>query len=175
MIPIIQLKRKKRLVIVLLFATMLASSFTSCAGNNTNDTSSDQSQQELKTNKMKTILIIGMNPRTIDFTNPELPKGLTAEMIEQGTKATLEKLNTMGYEAEAFLIDSGTTDLSSLAKQLKDKHYSGVVVGNGIRSQTSNFILFEQIINVVHADAPESRIIFNTLPTNTDEAVKRWL
>ena len=124
---------------------------------------------------MKTTLIIGMNPRTIDFTNPELPKGLTVEMVEQGTKSTLEKLNAMGYEAEAFLIDTGTTDLSHLAKQLKDKNYGGVVIGNGIRSQTSNFILFEQIINVVHTNAPESIIIFNTLPTNTDEAVKRWL
>jgi len=35
--------------------------------------------------------------------------------------------------------------------------------------------LFEQIINVVHTNAPKSIIIFNTLPTNTDEAVKRWL
>lgn len=124
---------------------------------------------------MKTILIIGMNPHTIDFTNPELPKGLTAEMVEQGTNATLKKLNTMGYEAETFLIDTGATDLSALAKQLKDKNYSGIVIGNGIRSQDSNFILFEQIINVVHKSAPKSVIIFNTLPTNTGEAVKRWL
>ena len=124
---------------------------------------------------MKTILIIGINPRTIDFTNPELPKGLTAEMVEQGTNATLEKLNAMGYKAEIFLIDTGTTDSNHLAEQLKEKNYSGVVIGNGIRSQTANFILFEQIINVVHANAPKSAIIFNTLPTNTDEAVKRWL
>lgn len=124
---------------------------------------------------MKKVLIIGMNPHTIDFTNPELPKGLNAEVIEQGTKATLEKLNTMGYEAEAFLIDTGTTNLDNLAKQLKEKNYAGVVIGNGIRSQTSNFILFEQIVNVVHTNAPGSKIIFNTLPTNTDEAVKRWL
>jgi hypothetical protein len=124
---------------------------------------------------MKTVLIIGINPATIDFTNPELPKGLTKEMVEQGTKATLEKLNSMGYQAEAFLIDTGTTDLSSLANQLKNKNYSGVVIGNGIRGQVSNFILFEKIVNVVHENAPASKIIFNTLPTNTDEAVKRWL
>lgn len=126
-------------------------------------------------NNMKTILIIGMDPHTIDYTNPELPKGLTAEAVEKGTNATLEKLNAMGYKAEAFLINAGTADLSSLAKQLQDKQYSGIVIGNGIRSLTSNFILFEQIINLVHANAPASKIIFNTLPTNTDEAVKRWL
>lgn len=124
---------------------------------------------------MNTLLIIGINPRTIDFTNPELPRGLSREMIEQGTNATLEKLTAMGYEAELFLIDTGATDLSNLAKQLKEKNYGGIVIGNGIRSQTSNFLLFEQVINVVHANAVKSKIIFNTLPTNTDEAVKRWL
>lgn len=124
---------------------------------------------------MKTLLIIGITPHTIDFTNPELPAGLTEEMVARGTKATLEKLTGLGYEAEAFLIDTGTTNFSNLAKQLRDNNYSGVVIGNGIRSQTSNFILFEQIVNVVHANAPASKIIFNTLPTNTDEAVKRWL
>ena len=66
----------------------------------------------------------------------------------------------MGYEAEAFLIDTGTTDFSHLAKQLQDKNYAGVVIGNGIRSQTSNFILFEQIINIVHANAPRSNNYF---------------
>lgn len=150
-------------------------SLISCANRKNSNISTTQAQQELKTNKMKTILIIGINPGTIDFTNPELPKGLTKEMVEQGTKATLDKLISMGYEAEAFLIDTGSTDLSNLANQLKNKNYSGVVIGNGIRGQASNFILFEQVVNVVHENAPKSKIIFNTLPTNTDEAVKRWL
>ncbi len=78
------------------------------------------------------------------------------------------------YDAEIFLVDAGVTDLSGLAKHPGDKTYDGVVIGNGIRGQSSNFILFEQIINVMHTNAPKSRIIFNTLPANTDEAVKRW-
>ena len=124
---------------------------------------------------MKKVLIIGINPDTIDFTNPELPKGLTKQIVEQGTKATLEKLISIGFDAGIFLVDTGETNLSKLAKQLNENRYDGIVIGNGIRSQASNFILFEQIINVVHANAPASKIIFNTLPTNTDEAVKRWL
>lgn len=124
---------------------------------------------------MKKILIIGMNPNTIDFTNPELPKGLTIDVIEKGTKATLEKLISTGYNAELFLVETNATDLSNLAKQLKENNYDGVVVGNGIRGIKANFILFEQIINVVHSNAPKSKIIFNSLPTDTDEAIKRWL
>ena len=169
-----KVKRKGRLAKVLLSA-MIASSFASYGSSNINDISANQNQQELKTNKMKTVLIIGINPHTIDFTNPELPKGLNATIIEQGLKATLEKLNGLGYKAEMFLLDTGATDLATLAQQLKEKRYSGVVVGNGIRGQSANFILFEQIINVVHTNAPGAKIIFNTLPTDTDEAVKRWL
>jgi len=106
---------------------------------------------------------------------PELAKGVIKQMVEQGKKAILEKLISIGFDAGIFVTDTGDTDLSKLAKQLNENRYDGIVIGNGIRSQASNFILFEQIINVVHANAPASKIIFNSLPTNTDEAVKRWL
>lgn len=175
MIPIRPARRKAKPARILLLSSALAATFIACAGGKSGNASHKQHQQESATKKMKTILIIGMNPHTIDFTNPELPKGLTAAMVEQGIKATLEKLNNMGYHTEVFLIDTGATDLSSLAKQLENKRYSGIVVGNGIRGQAVNFLLFEQIINVVHTHAPGAKIIFNTLPTDTDEAVKRWL
>jgi hypothetical protein len=35
--------------------------------------------------------------------------------------------------------------------------------------------LFETIINLVHALAPEARICFNTTPADTAEAVQRWI
>ncbi|HEY5825354.1 MAG TPA: hypothetical protein VIT44_13360 [Cyclobacteriaceae bacterium] len=123
---------------------------------------------------MKKILILGIDPRTINFADPELPQGISIEKVEQGTRATLEKLISMGYNTELFLIATGATDLSNLAKQLNEKYYDGIVIGNGIRSLATNFILFEQIINVVHANTTKSKIIFNSLPSNTDEAVKRW-
>jgi len=124
---------------------------------------------------MKQVLIIGMNPKTIDFSNRELPPGLTVEIIEKGTNETIEKVEALGFNAELFLIDTGATDLGNLAAQLGKNNYDGVVVGNGIRTIKSNFFLFEKIINVVHTNAPKSKIIFNTLPTDTDEAIRRWL
>ncbi len=124
---------------------------------------------------MKKVLVIGMAPRTIDFTNPEIPQGLSVEKIEKETEATLEQLRSLGYDAELFLVETGATDLSNLTKQLNNKNYDGVVIGNGIRSIKVNFILFEQLINEVHANAPKAKIIFNSLPTDTLESVKRWL
>jgi hypothetical protein len=124
---------------------------------------------------MKKVLVIGMDPKAIDFTNPEIPQGLTVEKIEKGTDATLEQLRSQGYDVELFLVETGAARLSNLTEQLRDQNYDGVVIGNGIRSIMANFILFEQLVNAVRADAPNAKIIFNTSPTDTDEAVKRWL
>ncbi len=101
---------------VLLFAFIVTALLTYCS-EKTNDISANQQQQN--TNAMKKILIIGMDPHTIDFTNPEIPEGLTVEKIERGAQATLEKLHSLGYSAELFLIETGATDVSNL--ELKRK------------------------------------------------------
>jgi hypothetical protein len=36
-------------------------------------------------------------------------------------------------------------------------------------------LLFERIINLVHQRAPNSRIAFNTTPSDTAEAARRWI
>ena len=124
---------------------------------------------------MKTVLIIGMNPKTIDFTNPELPPNVTLEGIQNGTQLMLQKLQELGYTPELFLIDTGTADLSKLRSHLQSNQYKGILIGNGIRGIKSNFLLFEQVVNVVHQDAPQSRIIFNTHPNDNIESIQRWL
>src|SRR5882757_1469499 len=94
----------KILTRVLLISFMASCSLTSCFVKKANNQFTTQQQKKIKINNMKKVLIIGMDPRTIDFTNPELPKGLTIEAIEQGTKATLEKLISIGYDTDLFLI-----------------------------------------------------------------------
>jgi hypothetical protein len=166
--------KKKAVTLTLLLTAGFGASITAY-GEHLNEATINQCQTELKTKEMKTILIIGIDPHTIDFTEPELPKGLTAEMVEEGTKATVEKPDAIGFKADILLIGKGSTDMQPLEQRLKSKEYSGVLIGNGIRGVASNFILFEQLINAVHEWAPHSRIIFNTLPTDTEEAVNRWL
>jgi hypothetical protein len=36
-------------------------------------------------------------------------------------------------------------------------------------------MLFEKLINVVHAHAPQAKLCFNQLPSDIGEAVKRWV
>src|SRR5262245_59468321 len=42
-------------------------------------------------------------------------------------------------------------------------------------SESKHFLLFEKLINVIHEHAPQAKICFNTLPSDTADAVKRWL
>lgn len=124
---------------------------------------------------MKKVLIVGMNPYTIDFTQPGFAPGLTAEKVEIGLKAEREKLRGLGYESDMHLVDTGVLEQETLATLLKQKQFDGIMIGAGVRLPPSNFTLFEKIINTVHEFAPKSKIIFNTNPMDTAEAISRWV
>lgn len=124
---------------------------------------------------MKTVLIIGMNPKTIDFSNSELPPNVTLEGIQNGTQVTLKELEKLGYKTELFLFDTGTTELRNLSTHLQSNKYQGILIGNGIRGISANFMLFEKIVNVVHQYAQNAKIIFNTNPVDNIESIQRWL
>jgi hypothetical protein len=59
--------------------------------------------------------------------------------------------------------------------QLKQRRFDCILIGAGVRANPSNLMLFEKLINVVHEHAPQAKICFNTLPSDTAAAVKRWL
>jgi hypothetical protein len=50
-----------------------------------------------------------------------------------------------------------------------------VLIGAIVRTIPKNFILFDKLINVVHAHAPQAKLCFNTKPSDTAEAVQRWI
>jgi hypothetical protein len=49
------------------------------------------------------------------------------------------------------------------------------LIGAGLRADHSQLLLFEKIINLVHALVPGARICFNTQPSDSLEAVQRWV
>lgn len=49
-----------------------------------------------------------------------------------------------------------------------------VLIGAGARQDDEHVPLFEKLINVVHACAPAARMAFNTGPTDSDAAMRRW-
>ena len=76
---------------------------------------------------------------------------------------------------QTCLTDFGETAEAVVQGQLKQKRFDCVLIGAGVRTIPSNFMLFEKLINVVHEHAPQARLCFNQLPSDIAEAVKRWL
>jgi hypothetical protein len=123
----------------------------------------------------KTVLVVGLDPTLIDFSDPGYPPGMTAEKVFAGVKSSEETLTGLGYSVQTCMTDFGETAEAVVQGYLKQKQFACVLIGAGIRTNPSNFILFEKLINVVHEHAPQAKLCFNRLPIDIAEAVKRWL
>lgn len=123
----------------------------------------------------KSVLIVGLDPALIDFSQPGYAPGMDAAKVLAGLRSSEEELTQLGYNVQTCLTDFGETAEAVLQATLRQKQFDGVLIGAGVRANPSNFLLFEKMINVVHAHAPQARLCFNTLPSDTAAAVKRWL
>ena len=121
--------------------------------------------------------MIGLDPELIDFTSPDFAAfpGLTAAKVLEGLEAAVEGMKALGYEAQNCLVDFGETALETVTSELQGRHFDFIMIGAGVRTAPSHFILFEKLINVVHEFAPNSKICFNTKPSDTLEALQRWM
>jgi hypothetical protein len=123
----------------------------------------------------KSVLVIGLDPTLIDFSQPGYAPGLDATKVLAGLKASEEELARLGYRVQVCLTDFGETAGAVVQHRLGKERFDCVLIGAGVRANPSNFLLFEKLINVVHEHAPQARICFNTLPSDTAAAVQRWL
>lgn len=123
----------------------------------------------------KNVLVIGLDPSLIDFSQPGYAPGMNAAKVVAGLKASEDELTGLGYSVKMCLTDFGETAEAVVRTQLQQLRFDCVLIGAGVRNNPSNFILFEKLINVVHAHAPGARLCFNTLPGDTAAAVKRWV
>ena len=123
------------------------------------------------------VLVIGVQPTLMDFSDPDYAAypGMDAAKVLAGLKASEDSLTDCGYDVQMCLTDFGETAEAAVRDQLEQKRFDCIVIGAGIRTIAGNFLLFEKLINVVHAHAPQAKLCFNTGPTDTTEAVQRWL
>ena len=125
----------------------------------------------------KSVLVIGVQPTLMDFSDRDYAAypGMDAAKVLAGLKASEDSLTERGYDVQMCLTDFGETAEAVVRDQLEQKQFDCIVIGAGIRTIAGNFLLFEKLINVVHAHAPQAKLCFNTKPTDTTEAVQRWL
>jgi hypothetical protein len=124
---------------------------------------------------MKRVLLIGFDPATVDFSDPALPPGMTAEKIHAGVQLALADIAERGRHPENCFIKPDETAVPMVERCLASDVYDCVVVGAGVRLPPSRLGLFEAVVNAIHRAAPKGAIAFNTRPDDTGAAVARWI
>src|SRR5450631_60227 len=122
--------------------------------------------------KKKRVLVIGLEPTLVDFS---LVPDMNAEKVLAGLKADQATLNALGYDTQLCLTDLGSSAEAVVSRKLSEDTFDCILIGAGIRTLPTYFLLFEKLINVVHQNAPEAKLCFNTKPSDTAEAVQRWV
>ena len=124
---------------------------------------------------MTRILLLGYDPETVDFSDPALPPGMTAEKVHAGIAVALKQFTERGWECEVGFIRPDETAGPTVERQLGSTSYDCIVIGAGVRLPPQRLSVFESVINAVHKAAPGAAIAFNTRPDDSADAAARWL
>ena len=124
---------------------------------------------------MPRVLLVGENPDTVDYSDPALPPGMTAERVRAGIEVAMKQFAARGWEADLGVIQPDETAGPTVERQLGSKRYDCVVVGGGVRLPPRRLAIFEAVINAIHRAAPGATIAFNTRPDDSADAAARWL
>jgi hypothetical protein len=124
---------------------------------------------------MTRVLLVGLQPEAVDYSDPALPPGMSAEKIHSGIELFLKQMTDRGWQADVCLIQPDATAGPAVERRLGATTYDCVVVGAGVRLPPKNLLLFETVVNAVHKAAPNTSITFNTRPEDSADAAARWL
>ena len=124
---------------------------------------------------MPRILLLGLVPETVDYSDPALPPGMTAEKVHAGIAVALKQFTDRGWESDVGYIRPDETAGPTVERQLRSTNYDCVVVGGGVRLPPRNLALFEVVINAIRTVAPGAAIAFNTRPDDSADAAARGL
>jgi hypothetical protein len=124
---------------------------------------------------MTRVLLLGLDPETVDFSDPALPPGMTVQKVHAGIAVALKQFADRGWEGEVGLIRPDETAGPTVERLLASKSYDCVVIGGGVRLPPRNLALFEVVINAIRKAAPGAAIAFNTRPDDSADAAGRWV
>jgi len=124
---------------------------------------------------MKRVLFVGFDPATVDFSDPALPAGMTAEKIDAGIELAVADFAGRGWHSQNCFIRPDETAIPTMERFLAGDVYDCVVIGAGVRLPRNRLVLFEALVNAVHRMAPQAAIAFNTRPEDSGEAAARWI
>lgn len=124
----------------------------------------------------KKVLGLGIDPKLIDSSLANTAGGWDANRVQAAAQDAIGRLIDLGYEVQTCFVDFGETAESVVSDILSREKFDCIMVGAGVRILPQHTFLFEKIMNVIHQKtSPSSKICFNTNPSDTVEAVLRWV
>lgn len=124
---------------------------------------------------MTRVTLMGLRPESVDFSDPALPPGMSAERIHAGIAVALNQFAERGWEGDLCLFEPDATAGAAVERHLAGRGYDCVVVGAGVRLPSRHLELLEIVINAARKAAPDAAIAFNTRPDDSAEAAARWV
>lgn len=124
---------------------------------------------------MKRILLLGIDPDAVDYSDPALPPGMNAEKIRAGIAVAVKGFTDHGWASDVAYISADETAGPAVERQLRSASYDCVVIGGGVRLPPRNLELFEVVINAIRKAAPGAAIAFNKGPHDSADAAARWV
>src|SRR5688500_7095430 len=124
----------------------------------------------------KKVLGLGIDPKLIDSSLANTAGGWDASRVQAAAQDAIGRLMDLGYEVQTCFVDFGETAESVVSDILSREKFDCIMVGAGVRILPQHTFLFEKIMNVIHQKtSSSSKICFNTNPSDTVEAVLRWI
>src|SRR5271157_1159355 len=124
---------------------------------------------------MTRILLLGLDPEAVDYSDPALPPGMTAEKVRAGIAVALKQFTDHGWESDVGYILPDESAGPAVERQLRSANYDCVVIGGGVRLPPRHLALLETLINTIRKTAPGAAIAFNSRPDDSAAAAARWV
>ena len=124
---------------------------------------------------MTRVILIGYDPESVDFTDPALPPGMSAEKVHAGIAVARKQFADRGWDSDVCLFRPDETPVPTVHRELAGKNYDCVIIGAGVRLPPRQLPIFEAVVNAVHKAAPNAAIAFNTRPDDSADAAARAL
>jgi len=77
----------------------------------------------------KSVLVVGLDPTLIDFSDPGYPPGMNATKVFAGIKFSEDELTRLGYSVQTCLTDFGETAKAVVQSQLKQNGSIAFLLG----------------------------------------------
>lgn len=123
---------------------------------------------------MNKILLIGLDPDSIDFSAPSVPPGMNAEKLLAIITDVQKRFADQGDHLDNCKVKTDGSAEATVTAQLAHTTYNCILIGGGVQDP-ENIEVLERVVNSIHRYAPGAVIGFVNHPEDAPEGAARVL